>query len=333
MEQQISLAHGSGGQLTRELVEHVFVPKLKNDILSRLTDAAELAVPGSRLMFTTDSFVIKPLEFPGGDIGKLSVCGTINDLAVSGARPMWISCGLIIEEGFSFERLGRIVDSIARTTADAGVAVVCGDTKVVEHGSADGLFINTAGIGVPIRDYRSAPIQPGDKILVSGTIGDHEAAIFRVRENLGRRMELASDCAALHGLVETMLAAAPGIRVMRDPTRGGIGAVLNELATGTACSFTIEDDLIPMCDEVRGICELVGFDPMYLANEGKLVCFVPAKQAESLLQAMRSHPLGANAAIIGEAVADSRERVYLQSRFGGSRIVIMPTGVQLPRIC
>ena len=347
MERKITLAHGSGGQLTRELVEHVFVPKLKNDILSRLTDAAELAVSGSRLMFTTDSFVIKPLEFPGGDIGKLSVCGTVNDLAVSGARPLWISCAMIIEEGFPFERLERIVDSIARTAADAGVAVVCGDTKVVECGAsgmgrpdklgpaggADGLFISTAGIGVPIGDYHAASIQPGDKILVSGTIGDHEAAIFRVRENLGRRMELASDCAPLHGLVERMLADAAGVRVMRDPTRGGVGAVLNELVTGTACSFTIEDDLIPIRDEVRGICELVGFDPMYLANEGKLVCFVAANQAQALLQAMRSHPLGANAAIIGEVIADSRERVYLQSRFGGSRIVTMPTGVQLPRIC
>ena len=333
MEKRITLAHGSGGQLTRELVEHVFVPKLKNDILSRLADAADLAIAGQRLMFTTDSFVIKPLEFPGGDIGKLSVCGTINDLAVSGARPLWISCGMIIEEGFPFERLERIVDSVARAANDAGVAVVCGDTKVVEHGGADGLFINTAGIGVPIGGYCPAPIQPGDKIVVSGTIGDHEAAIFRVRENLARRMELASDCAPLHGLVERMLSAAPGIRVMRDPTRGGVGAVLNELVAGTGCSFTIEDDLIPMRDEVRGICELVGFDPMYLANEGKLVCFVPEGQAQAALQAMQSHPFGAHAAIIGEVAADSRERVYLQSRFGSSRIVAMPTGVQLPRIC
>ena len=333
MERKISLAHGSGGQLTRELVEGIFVPQFKNDALSKLTDSADLPFAGSRLMFTTDSFVIKPLEFPGGDIGKLSVCGTVNDLAVSGARPLWISCGLIIEEGFAVDRLEAIVGSIARTASDAGVSVVCGDTKVVEHGGADGLFINTAGIGVPIGDFRAGRIQPGDRILVSGTIGDHEAAIFRVRENLGRKMSLASDCAPLHGLVQRMIAAARLIRVMRDPTRGGVGAVLNELVSGTACSFTIEEDAIPIRPEVRGICELVGFDPMYLANEGKLVCIVGEGEADALLAAMRSDPLGGDAAIIGEVIAEPKERVYLQSRFGGARIVSMPSGVQLPRIC
>ena len=333
MEKKISLAHGSGGQLTRELIETVFVTKFKNDTLSQLTDAADLQLGGARLLFTTDSFVIKPLEFPGGDIGKLSVCGTINDLAVSGAQPLWISCGLIIEEGLAIALLESIISSIAASAADAGVSVVCGDTKVVEHGSADGLFINTAGIGVPIGDYRLGKLRPGDSIIVSGTIGDHEAAIFQVRENLGRKMNLASDCAPLHDLVRKMLEAAPAIRVMRDPTRGGVGAVLNELAAGTACSFSIDEDCVPIRQEVRGICELVGFDPIYLANEGKLVCIVAADDARAVLAAMRAHPLGKDAAVIGEVIADPRERVYLRSAFGGSRIVTMPTGVQLPRIC
>ena len=333
MGKKISLAHGSGGQLTRELVENIFVPKFRNDALSRLSDSAELDFAGGRLFFTTDSFVIKPLEFPGGDIGKLAVCGTVNDLAVAGARPLWISCGLIIEETFDIDRLEQLVSSIAATAAAAGVSVVCGDTKVVERGGADGLFINTAGIGAALAGYRAGSVGPGDVILVSGTIGDHEAAVFRVREQLGRKLDISSDCAPLNGLVEAMIAAAPSIRVMRDPTRGGVGAVLNELAGGTGCSFNINEEAIPIRDEVRGMCELVGFEPIYLANEGKIVCIAPAEAAGELLAAMRAHPLGRNAAIIGQVLADRRERVFMQSPYGGCRIISMPAGTQLPRIC
>jgi len=306
---------------------------MHNQTLDQLADAAALQLNGTRLFFTTDSFVVKPLEFPGGDIGKLAVCGTINDLAVSGAEPLWISCGLIIEEAFPISRLERIIDSIAKTAAEAGVGVVCGDTKVVERGGADGLFINTAGIGAPIDDYRPSNIQPGDKVIASGTIGDHEAAVFRAREDLGRHMNLESDCAPLHRLVAAMISAAPSIRVMRDPTRGGVGAVLNELIERTACSINIEEDAVPIRREVAGICELVGFEPLYLASEGRLVCIVAAGEAEALLAAMRAHPQGADAAVIGEVASDPHERVYLRTPFGGSRIVALPAGVQLPRIC
>ena len=333
MEKQISIAHGSGGKLTRDLIENTLLPRLGNEALAKLTDAADLRINGGRMLFTTDSFVIKPLEFPGGDIGKLAVCGTVNDLAVSGAKPLWISCGLIIEESFPLDRLERIIDSIAAASAEAGVSVACGDTKVVERGSADGLFINTAGIGVPVNGFRPGKLQPKDKVLVSGTIGDHEAAIFRARENLGRKLTLSSDCASLHDLTATMIAAAGSIRVMRDPTRGGLGAVLNELVSGTNCGISIEEDAIPIRREVLGICELVGFDPIYLANEGKLVCIAGADEADILLAAMRAHPQGADAAIIGEVTPDANERVLLRTAFGGSRMISLPTGVQLPRIC
>jgi len=333
LEAKVSLAHGSGGRLTRDLIQSLFLPRLGNDALAELSDAARVQLDGRPMLFTTDSFVVKPLEFPGGDIGKLAVCGTVNDLAVSGGRPLWLSCGLIIEEGLPIAVLERVADSIAAAARDAGVSVVCGDTKVVEAGGADGLFINTAGIGVPIAGYAPGPILHGDKVLVSGTIGDHEAAIFQARENLGRRLAIASDCASLHGLVAAMLATGVAVRVMRDPTRGGIGAALNELLAGSGCSVELEEDAIPLREEVRGMCELVGFDPMYLANEGKLVCFAAAEGAAALLAAMKAHALGAGAAAIGEVAADGRERVYLRSGFGGSRIVAMPSGVQLPRIC
>jgi hydrogenase expression/formation protein HypE len=329
----ISIAHGSGGQLTRDLIKSVLVPRFRNEILAELADAADLQLDGVRLLFTTDSFVVKPLEFPGGDIGKLAVCGTINDLAVAGARPLWISCGLIIEEAFPMERLERILDSLARTAAEAGVNVVCGDTKVVERGSADGLYINTSGIGAPIDDFRTSTIRPGDKVLVSGTVGDHEAAVFRAREEVGRRLSLESDCSALHELVAAMIASASSIRVMRDPTRGGVGAVLNELVEGTGCGISVEEAAIPIKPEVQGLCELVGFDPLYLASEGRVVCIAARDGSDALLAAMRGHPQGADAAIIGEVVSDPRGRVYLRTGFGGSRIIALPTGVQLPRIC
>jgi hydrogenase expression/formation protein HypE len=330
----ITLAHGSGGRRTRDLIESLMLPRFTHAALAEMGDAAALETGGTRLLFTTDSFVISPLEFPGGDIGKLAVCGTVNDLAVSGGRPLWLSCALIIEENFEIARLERLLDSLAATAKAAGVAVVCGDTKVVERGSADGLFINTAGIGVPIGDFRPTPPRPGDCVLVSGTLGDHEAAIFQAREKLGRDETLRSDCAPLNGLVAAMLAVGgSGVRVMRDATRGGVGTVLNELARGSGCSVRLDEERLPVSPQVRGLCEIVGFDPLYLANEGKLVCIAAPATAPTVLAAMRSHGLGANSAIIGEVVADAKERVYLQTGFGGSRVVSVPEGIQLPRIC
>jgi hydrogenase expression/formation protein HypE len=330
----ITLAHGSGGRRTRDLIERLMLPRFTHPALAELGDAASLDVGSTRLLFTTDSFVISPLEFPGGDIGKLAVCGTVNDLAVSGARPLWLSCALIIEENFEIARLERLLDSLAATARDAGVAVVCGDTKVVEHGSADGLFINTAGIGVPSHDFRPALPRPGDVVLVSGTIGDHEAAIFQAREKLGRYPGLCSDCAPLNGLVAAMLdAGCAGVRVMRDATRGGVGTVLNELVRRSGCSVMLDEERLPLSPQVRGLCEIVGFDPLYLANEGKLVCIAAPEAAAALLGAMQSHGLGTNSASIGEVVADAKERVYLRTGFGGSRVVAVPEGIQLPRIC
>ena len=334
MNDLITLAHGSGGRRTRDLIENLLLPRFTHPALAELGDAAALETGGTRLLFTTDSFVISPLEFPGGDIGKLAVCGTVNDLAVSGARPLWLSCALIIEENFEIARLARLLDSLTATAREAGVAVVCGDTKVVEHGNADGLFINTAGIGVPLGDFRPSLPRAGDRVLVSGTIGDHEAAIFQAREKLGRYEGLCSDCAPLNGLVAALLAAgSQGVRIMRDATRGGVGTVLNELTHGSGCSIMLADEHIPLSAQVRGLCEIVGFDPLYLANEGKLVCIAAPEVAETVLAAMRGHALGAESAVIGEVVADAKERVYLCTGFGGSRVVAVPEGVQLPRIC
>ena len=333
MNDLITLAHGSGGRRTRDLIEGLLLPRFTHPALAALGDAAALEIGGTPLLFTTDSFVISPLEFPGGDIGRLAVCGTVNDLAVSGARPLWLSCALIIEENFEIARLERLLDSLAATAREAGVAVVCGDTKVVERGSADGLFINTAGIGVPTAGFRPTSPRPGDCVLVSGTIGDHEAAIFQAREQLGRCADLRSDCAPLNGLVAAMLGVGGGVRVMRDATRGGLGTVLNELVRGSACSALLDDERLPVSPQVRGLCEIVGFDPLYLANEGKLLCIAAPAASAALLAAMQSHGLGANSAIIGEIVADPKERVYLRTGFGGSRVVSVPEGVQLPRIC
>jgi hydrogenase expression/formation protein HypE len=330
----ITLAHGSGGRLTRELLEQVIVPRFANATLAELGDAAALTATGTRLLFTTDSFVISPLEFPGGDIGRLAVCGTVNDLAVAGAIPRWLSCALIIEEGFELSRLERILDSLAATARECGVTVVCGDTKVVERGGADGLFINTAGIGIPVAGFNPAPPQARDRVLVSGTIGDHEAAIFQAREKLGVAAALRSDCAPLNSLTEAMLAAAAaGIRLMRDPTRGGVGTILNELLRGSGCGILLDEDRLPLRTEVRGLCEIVGFDPLYLANEGKLVCLAAADVAEDLLAVMRRHPDGRDAALVGEVVPDAREGVYLRTGFGSTRMVAVLEGAQLPRIC
>jgi hydrogenase expression/formation protein HypE len=334
-EERILLAHGSGGEISHELVETLFVKAFSNPLLAPLDDAAVLRLGEQRLAFTTDSYVVSPLFFPGGDIGKLAVCGTVNDLAMSGARPLFLSAGFILEEGFPLASLEKIVASMARTAAEANVQIVTGDTKVVNRGGADGVFINTAGIGLIPEGVRIAGslARPGDRILLSGSIGDHGMAILSSREGLELSTSLASDCAPLNDLVAAMLAVSPRIRCLRDPTRGGLAGTLNELARQSRAGLWIEEARIPVKEEVRGACELLGFDPMILANEGKLVAVVAAEDAEKILERMRAHPRGRDAAIIGEVREDPAGKVILRTRLGSSRFVDMLVGEALPRIC
>ena len=332
---RILLGHGSGGRLSAELLASVFLPALGNETLNRLDDQAQVECAGARLAFTTDSFVVKPLFFRGGDIGSLAVHGTINDLAVGGARPLFLSAGFIIEEGFAIEDLRRIVASMARAARAAGVSVVTGDTKVVERGGADGLFINTSGIGVVSEgiDLSAAHAKPGDVILLSGPVGDHGIAIMAEREGLEFDCPLASDSAALHELTAAMLAASARIRCMRDPTRGGLSSTLNEIAAQSGAGIRIREDAIPVREAVRGACEMLGLDPLYVANEGKLVAVVPPDAADAVLAAMRADPLGGEAAAIGEVTVEHPGTVVLETCFGTTRVVDMLSGDQLPRIC
>ena len=331
------MAHGSGGKLSHELVERVFVARFSNTELDRMDDAAvvELGADGNRMAFTTDSYVVSPLVFPGGDIGKLAVCGTVNDLSMMGARPLYLSTGWIIEEGLTFRELERIADSMAETARESGVRIVAGDTKVVDRGHADKLFINTAGIGIVPRgvEVAGANAQEGDVILVSGTMGDHGMAILVQREGLSFSLPLESDCAPLNGLVEAMLGASDGIHSLRDPTRGGLATALNELAASSDAGMEIEESSVPVRDAVRAACELLGLDPFYVANEGKLVAVVAERDAGAVLTAMRSHPLGEDAAIIGRVTDGHPGRVVLRTSLGSRRILDMLTGEQLPRIC
>lgn len=332
---QIVLGHGSGGRLSADLIRHLFVPLFDNPALSALNDQAVLDINGARLAFTTDSFVISPLFFPGGDIGSLAVHGTINDLAVSGAQPLYLSAGFILEEGLPMDDLGRIVTSMAEACRATGVQLVTGDTKVVNKGKGDGVFINTAGIGlVPSGVHIAADrARPGDVILVSGTIGDHGMAIMSVREGLNFETALVSDSAPLHTLVAAMLQVTPDIHCLRDATRGGVAAVLNELAEQSRVGFVIEEAAIPVRPAVMAACEMLGIDPLYVANEGKLVAVVPREHAGAVLEAMRRHPLGADAAIIGEVVAEHPGLVLARTVIGGRRVVDLPLGEILPRIC
>lgn len=338
---KITLAHGGGGKAMRDLINDVFIDTFNNAPLDALEDQArcslaDLAVQGDRLAFTTDSYVVDPLVFPGGDIGKLAVCGTVNDLAVGGAKPLYLSCAVIIEEGLDIGVLRDIVRSMAATASAAGVLIVTGDTKVVHRGSCDRLFINTAGIGV-IRaglDLGANKAQPGDAILVNGVLGDHGATILSARGDMMLASPIESDCAALHDLIDAILDAAPGTRFMRDATRGGIAAVLNEIADASRVGIEIVETQTPIRSEVKGFCEILGLDPLYLANEGKLVCVVPDNQKDAALIAMKAHPLGAEAAHIGHVMEGGRPgRVVMQTVFGGRRIVDMLVGEQLPRIC
>jgi hydrogenase expression/formation protein HypE len=331
----VLLGHGSGGKLSAELIRDVFLPVLNNPVLSRLDDQAIVSVNGQRLAFTTDSFVVKPLFFPGGDIGSLAVHGTINDLAMGGATPLFLSAAFIIEEGFPMEQLRRIAASMGEAANDANVQIVTGDTKVVEKGKGDGLFINTAGIGVVADDLdlSSDRARPGDKVLLSGSIGEHGIAILAQREGIEFETTIESDSAALHTLVSEILRVERGIRCMRDPTRGGLSSTLNEIAAQSHAEIELEERAIPIREEVASACELLGLDPLYVANEGKLIAIVDPASADSVLQAMRGHPLGRQAQIIGTVKAARSPMVVMRTSLGTTRIVDMISGDQLPRIC
>ncbi|MFZ5639345.1 MAG: hydrogenase expression/formation protein HypE [Bacillota bacterium] len=332
---KVLLAHGSGGRLSHDLVKEMFLPFFSNPVLEQLDDRAELNIEGRVLAFSTDSFVVNPIFFPGGDIGKLAVCGTVNDLAMGGARPLFLSAAFIIEEGLPMEDLAKIIDSMEKTAAEAGVQIVTGDTKVVEKGSADRIFINTAGIGtvpagVAISGHNA---RPGDKVIINGYIGDHGIAVMAERQGLQFRDGIASDCAPLNGLVEEMLKVTKDIRVLRDPTRGGVATTLNEIAGQSNVGIVLQEKNLPVRDEVMAVCELLGFDPLYVANEGKLLAIVPADQADAMVEAMHRHKYGTEARIIGEVTSEQPGKVVLRTTIGGSRIIDMLVGEQLPRIC
>ncbi len=334
MEDKILLSHGSGGRLSHDLVEKHLLGILGNPLLSELNDSATFELSG-RVAFTTDSYVVNPIFFPGGDIGRLAVCGTVNDLAMSGACPLYLSLSLIIEEGFPMDQLKQIMTSIKAVSDEAGVKVITGDTKVVGRGNADKIFINTAGIGL-IPDgvlISGSRARAGDKIILSGTIGDHGIAVLARREGLDFEMSLESDCAPLNRLVADMIKVSGGIRCLRDPTRGGLATSLNELAGQSGVGIRIEEARIPVHETVKAACEFLGFDPLYLANEGKLVAVVPAMDTEAVLTRMRRNKFGLQAEVIGEVVPEHPGRVVMTTRFGTSRIVDMLTGELLPRIC
>jgi hydrogenase expression/formation protein HypE len=333
---QVDLTHGGGGRAMAQLIAELFVKHFDNDLLRRQNDQALFEVPAGRLAISTDGHVISPLFFPGGDIGSLAVHGTVNDVAMSGAKPLYLSAGFILEEGLPLADLERIVISMAAAAKAADTPIVTGDTKVVERGKGDGVFITTTGVGiVPDGVNISADrAEAGCAILLSGSIGDHGVAIMASRENLQFETSIVSDSAALHGLVADMVAAAPAaIRCLRDPTRGGLATVLNELAGQSGVGMVIDEAAIPVKAQVKAACEILGLDPLYVANEGKLVCICDAAAAETLLAAMRQHPLGRDAAIIGQVIADPHHFVQMTTAFGGRRIVDWPVGEQLPRIC
>jgi len=339
--EKILLGHGSGGRLTSDLIQGTFLPAFRNDVLAALEDQATVSLgglhsgSGQRLAFTTDAFVVRPLFFPGGDIGRLAVHGTVNDLAVGGAQPLFLSAAFILEEGLLLRDLERIVASMRTACDEAGVALVAGDTKVVDRGKGDQVFITTSGIGLVPEGCQLSihSARPGDRILVSGTIGDHGVAIMSVREGIEFETALESDTASLVDLTRVLLESCPSIRCMRDPTRGGLSSAVNELATASAVGVKLVESSIPLRREVRAACEMLGLDPLYVANEGKLIAVVPAAEADRLLAVMRAHPLGENAAIIGDVVADHPGLVTMRSPLGGERIINMLAGEQLPRIC
>lgn len=335
MEDHILLAHGNGGKLTSQLIETCFLPYFQDPLLNQLNDQAIFELERCRLAFTTDSFVVDPLFFPGGDIGKLAVCGTVNDLAVGGATPLYLSIGFIIEENFPLEKLKRISSSISTAAREAQVRIVTADTKVVEKGACDKMFINTSGIGIVEKgvDFSGHNAREGDKILLSGNIGDHGITILSLRKGIEFETSVKSDCAPLNLLVNDLLPHASYIHAMRDLTRGGLATILNEIAVQSDLGIIIYEDCIPLNQEVKGMCELLGLDPLYLANEGKLIAFVHPDKSEEILSLMKGNPLGENARIIGEVMRDPSKKVTMETQVGGSRFIEMLVGEDLPRIC
>lgn len=337
-DEKITLSHGSGGKATHNLIEGVFEPAFSNPLLDQMDDAATFGLAGSgqRLAFTTDTYVVSPLFFPGGDIGQLAVHGTLNDLAMAGAQPLYLSAGFILEESFPIAELRRIVASMAAAATSAGVAIVTGDTKVVQRGKADGVFINTAGVGLMRASWPlgQAHLQPGDRVLLSGSIGAHGVAVMLAREALDIETEVQSDTAPLHTLVADLLeVAGEGVHCLKDPTRGGVATALNEMALASEVSIALDEECIPLSPEVRGACELLGLDPLTIANEGKLLAIVAPDVAEKALAALRAHPLGRDAAMIGTVQADPAGMVFLRTDIGGLRVLDMLVGDPLPRIC
>jgi hydrogenase expression/formation protein HypE len=332
---RVLLAHGSGGTMMRELIEDVFIARFNDEALLRMDDAASLEIPPGRIALTTDTYVVTPRFFPGGDIGRLAVAGTVNDVATAGATPLFLTVGFVLEEGLMIEELQRILDSMVSVAAEAGVRIVTGDTKVVERGHGDGIYINTAGVGVVREgvDLSSRNCEPGDVVLLSGTLGDHGIAVMSTREGLSFGTDIVSDAAPLNHLVAATLDAAPNARCFRDPTRGGLASCLNELAGASGVSITVDEESVPVREQVRGACEMLGYDVYQVANEGKMVAVVPADQADAALAAMRGAPYGADAAIIGTVAEGPAGRVYVKTSFGAKRIMDMLVGEQLPRIC
>lgn len=332
---RVTMAHGAGGGMSRDLIQSVILKHFGHPILARLEDSALFETNGQRLAFTTDSYVVQPLFFPGGDIGKLAVAGTVNDLLCVGARPLYLSLALIIEEGFSLQDLERILTSASQESVGAGVEVLCGDTKVVERGKGDGLFVNTTGVGVVPSNVELSPqkIQVGDQILVTGPIGDHGITVLSQREGFAFASQLKSDCASLVTLVQSVLNPLFSVHCLRDPTRGGLGTVLAEIAADRQVGIQVEEDQIPVRDEVRGASELLGLDPLYVANEGKMVLFVAPQKAEKVLSILKKDPLGREAARIGQVVEEHPRLAVLRTKIGGSRVIDLPAGELLPRIC
>ncbi|MCI4664585.1 MAG: hydrogenase expression/formation protein HypE [Neomegalonema sp.] len=335
MKGAVDMTHGGGGRASAELIRDLFQKHLGNELLNKGHDAAYISAPAGRLVTTVDAHVISPLFFPGGDIGALSVHGAVNDLAMAGALPLYLTAGFILEEGLPLADLDRIVSSMAAAAREAGAKIVAGDTKVVERGKGDGVFITTTAIGVAPAGVDISPehARSGMKVLLSGSIGDHGVAVMSSRENLEFESEIVSDSASLHEMAAAILAAVPNVAVLRDPTRGGVATALNEIAAAAGVGFVLDEAAIPVKLGVRGACELLGLDPLYVANEGKMLCICPAEQADAALEAMRSHPCGAEAAIIGEAVREDAGMVRMRTEFGGVRVVDWLAGEQLPRIC
>ena len=332
---RIEMSHGAGGRAMAQLISELFAAAFDNTFLAQGNDGALLPQAKGRLVMSCDAHVVSPLFFAGGDIGCLSVHGTLNDVAMMGAQPLYLAAAFILEEGFPLAELKRIVESMAKAARDAGVPIITGDTKVVEKGKGDGVFITTTGVGVAREGVTlsGSLARPGDKILVSGTLGDHGVAVMSLRENLTFHTSIQSDTAALHGLVATMIAAVPGIHVLRDPTRGGLATTLNEIARQSAVGMMLHEDKLPIREQVKAACEFLGLDPLYVANEGKLAAICAPQDAERLLQVMRAHPLGRNAAVVGEVIEDPHHFVQMETAFGGRRVVDWLTGEQLPRIC